>query len=112
MTETQHFIFNLLGVRILVVLTFATVVILAGFTLIEVGLAAEPPNEQIVKQNKLQKDTSDDSSTVTYFRQDGSALCDCPRCNFRDANPSKITEHLESWHRESTGGKISFKQPL
>jgi micrococcal nuclease len=64
MTYTQHFISNFMGVRILAVLTFATtIVILAGFTLIEVGLAVEPINEQIVKQNKLQKGTPNNSST-------------------------------------------------
>jgi hypothetical protein len=30
-----------------------------------------------------------------------TTLYECPRCHFRDANPSKITEHRISFHRET-----------
>jgi MCM P-loop domain len=41
---------------------------------------------------------------VQYHRQEGSVMYECPLCNHRDADPSKITEHLESWHKKKLNG--------
>jgi len=50
-------------------------------------------------------DTSDSKNNILYHRQVDSAMYECPDCNLRDANPSEITKHLESWHKK--GGEIS-----
>ena len=35
-----------------------------------------------------------------YLKQEFSAMHECPLCNFRDANPSNITDHLKSGHNQ------------